>query len=423
LLKSGSKTFWCKQILKKYVLTFFGIVVLLIISISCYETIEINDPDIFNPAIQGEIKMDTIYAQLDTTYSIPEQSTASASRLLTGTFSGLTCRPVLKFTNLPTNATFSEVFFKFFSSGHTGTDTQSFNVKAYLITQNWSNNLDSVWNEPGIIDTIKSLGSMEVTVPDSSDQKYTLEVDSINGLPIINSWADEDSSDFNYGFILSFDNASFINNFHSTANLNSRGPLIVFEYTLPEDTTVFKDSSFATVDAYLIDGNFSLVPNRDYALSLTPWVTLLQFDTEPFLKQFPQGVIISSANLQLSYDESNSLPLSNAGLSILPLESELDDSTVVTEQPLGSIFQISVNQISEDSSFVEIIRGSERRDFAQLYWQETLEDPQPIKKLYLGFTSNINFLTYFAFFKRNTADTKMRPRVILEYWIPPNPRF
>lgn len=411
--------------MKKAFLSIMAILVAALGLSSCEETVELNNSQIFNPAIQGEIRTDTLYAVRDTTYSIPEPSTINSDRLLTGSFSGFTCKPVLKFQNLPQNAIFFKAFIKLYTVNQMGDNIQPFTAHAYLITQNWTSNLDSVWNEPDIIDSTKSLGTLLISEPDTSSNYSILEVDSTAGLAILKSWADQDSSQFNYGFILDFDSASFINEFYS--NRRAEGPMIVFEYMVPGDTVISKDSSFATEDAYLFESSFSRVPDRDYAMTLTPRVTLLQFKTDSLLQEYPQGIIVSSANLQLSIDKTNSLIHKNFGarLHILPLTSDLDDSVVVVNSDVSGnpLYQIDVSQISDDTSFVQIKKGSERRDFGQLYLQETLENPIPEKKLYVGFKNKIDFLSYFTFLKKNTANRKDRPRLIIDFWVPPKPRF
>ncbi|NIV11082.1 MAG: hypothetical protein GWN62_07240, partial [Aliifodinibius sp.] len=107
-----------------------------------------------------------------------------------------------------------------------------------------------------------------------------------------------------------------------------------------------------------------------------------------------------------------------AFLHILPLTSDLDDKVVeIDSSVFGSpTFSVDVAQISEDSSYIDIRPSTERRDFARVFIQDRIEDPQPIKKLYIGFKNNIDFLSYIALLKH-------KHRLIIEYWIPPDRRF
>lgn len=383
---------------------------------SCDETTDLQNSQVFDPSVHGELSKDTLYAEMDTTFSVSTPITQSATRLLTGSFAGVTCKPIIKFASLPANASISEAHIKFITNSITADFPQPFTVEANPITNDWVANTNII-----NIDSTTVLGTMEVTV-DSSDT-LIMQMNS-TGLEFLNRWADEDSSEFNYGFVLNFDNANFIKEFYS--NRSSLGPRIVLTYAFPGDTTRV-DSVLSTADGFLIDGNIPKAADRDYAATLSRWATLLQFNTSPLLDKYPQGVIIESANLQLSIDKSNTLFNSDFGalLRAVRLTSELNDSVVVVDSSVinSSLFSIDITQLIDDSSAVTTRPGSERQDLAQRYLQDLVEAPKTTKKLYIGFQNNIEFLSYIAFFKRDDPDINKRPKIIIEYWIPPNRRF
>jgi hypothetical protein len=383
---------------------------------SCDETTEFTQGQLFSPAVQGELAKDTLYAELDTTFSIPIPSTRSSNRLLVGSFEGFNCRPIIRFRGLPQNATIFDARIRFITAGLTGDNPQSFTMTAYPILNDWDSNVEDVWdNYQTNIDTTTVLGSMEVTTVE--DDTLIMQMDSV-GIKFFNTWTKEDSAEFNYGFILNFNNANFIKEFYSNSNLT--GPGAILTYAQPQDTTKV-DTFLSSVDAYLIEGNLSRQPDRDYVISLNPWVTLLQFNTSYFLDEnkFPNGVIVESANLQLGLDRQNSHfnAALGANTHILRLESELNDSQVEIDSSVfgSATFSIDVSQFLEDSNV-----GSERRDLGHYFLQDQLENPEPVKKLFVGFTNNIDGLSYFVVFKR---DHPNRPRLIIEYWIPPGPRY
>lgn len=383
---------------------------------SCDETVELNNSSLFDPAVQGQLSRDTLYAELDTTFSIPKQSTRNSTRLMAGSFAGFTFRPIIRFDGLPTNAVISQAHIRFITAGITGGNPQPFVIRAHPIREDWTSDLD-----PITYDSTITLGSMEVTV-DSADT-IILPIDT-TALGIITSWADEDSSEFNYGIVLNFDGATFVKEFNS--NRNTLGPRLVFTYTQPGDTAR-RDSLLANSDAFLVESNFSRVPDRNHAVTMTPWVTLLQFNTDTLWKRFPDGIVFQSANLQLSIDSANTFISNEFGpnLHILPLTSELSDEMVSVDSSriVFPEFSINLNRLADDSSFINVPSGSERRELAQYFMQDQLEDLQPVKKLYVGFQNNVEFISYIAFMKRDSADLNKRPRLILEYWIPPSRRY
>jgi hypothetical protein len=415
-------------ILNKTLLPVIIIFPILLFWIGCDELTELQDPDLFNPEIHGELTIDTLYAIADTTQSIPKPSTIGSNRLMLGSFSEFSCRPIIKFELLPQNAVFDTAWIKFFSANTTAEMPQEFFATAYLIENDWDSDKDQVWaNYRENIDTTKIIGTLTAT---TSKNDTILVPFTEEGIKILNSWASEDSSQFNYGFLLDYNNANFIKEFFS--NRLPDGPQLVYRFSIPGDTNFVDvlDSVGATTDAYLIEETFTDgvdISGSNYVVSMSSLVTLLEFDTEPLFKDFPEGVVISSVNLQLPFDISRSLLSGDFGafLHILRLESELEDSVVVIDSTLfgDPLVSIDINQFSQDSSFIEIRAGTERRDFGQVFFQDQINNVQPRKKLYVGFKNNIDFLSYFAFTKRKTANNLNRPKLILEYWIPPNSRF
>ena len=403
---------------KVRILTAAFLAMAVLASISCDDTTEFKSGQLFNPTVQGELATDTLYAELDTTYSIPIPSTRFSSRLLIGSFAGMTCRPIIKFTSLPVNASISDAYIRFATAGITGDNPQPFTMRAHPILADWTTNTEQVWDDyQQNIDLTATLGTMEVTV-DSSDT-LIMHMDSL-GLDYFNKWANEDSSEFNYGLLLDFDNADFIKEFLSNSSLIS--PVLVLTYAPPQDTTR-KDSLIASSDAFLIEGDFAQTQGRDYIVSLSPLVTLLQFDTTPLLNK---GIMVS-ANLQLSVDTSNTHFSEDFGVytRILKLTSDLDDSLVVIDSSVSGLasYSIEMTRFDKDNSYIEINTGSERRDFGTLFIQDLIENPQPAKKLYVGFRNNVDFASYIALLKRNDPDPNKRPRLIIEYWLPPDIRF
>ncbi|NIV15789.1 MAG: hypothetical protein GWN62_32400, partial [Aliifodinibius sp.] len=153
---------------------------------SCQETTEFEKKELFSPSVQGKLAIDTLSAEMDTTFSIPEPSTRVSDRLLVGSFSGFECRPILKFANLPTNASISEARIKFITAGITGDSPQPFTIKAHPIKNDWISNIDEKWdNYQQNIDPSITLGTLNVTA-DSRDT-LIMQMDS-SGVEFFNRW-------------------------------------------------------------------------------------------------------------------------------------------------------------------------------------------------------------------------------------------
>ncbi len=410
---------------------FVGLLLSVIMVLGCSEDpIQLED-NILNNNTQGTLKDTTLYPIIDTTFAgKTEVSTRFSNAMLLGSFDGVETRPIFTFTDLfgiPDTAIFQSAKVRLISTGIIGgANKQPFQVTAFPVINKTPDNLDSAWNNfRNNIDQTVPLSDPVTITPDTTD---TLTFDlNANGLDRVKFWSDTANLDQNNGMILDFQSSNFIKGF-STSNV-SVFPAIILEYTFPNDDTVNHDTLTANLDAYIYQGEIpnppnSSPPNKENKLNFTSTLiiyrTLLKFDLEGFWAQFPQGVVINSANLQMPVDRGNSLLPSDFSpvLNILPLTGNIKNKDSV-EVDTNAVGQILLNQWNEDSTQLDIAANTDRQQLAQQIIQDQLRNLDSPHGLSVEFRSKSNFYAYIAFYDRKQKLTRLN----LTYWIPPKPRF
>jgi len=396
---------------------FFLIVLLVIFLLQCSENpVQLSDDQVIDPVRQGTFVTDTLYADFDTTYAQPKPlSTLGATRLLVGSFQNFTLRPIVRFNFNPLKFKVQSATIQFISRGVTGDFPQEFEVTAYPITQKWTDNTDSIWSQyaPNI-DFSRPIGRMTITTaPDD-----TLEL-ALTDTSLLNFWADSVGAEQNFGFTLDFSSANFIKSFQSLDSLKVK--------FISAGDTVVKSESVTLFDAFLVEGQVPQVAGRDILATLKPRVAVLHFDVDTLLRKNPQGVIINSTNLEWGFDPSNTFVNSalQANFRILKLTSDLTDPNFQIDSSFVQIpaNAVALSQFTEDSVHIEVKNGSSRAGFAQRFVQEALRDSSGITGFLVEFINKKDFLSHFAFYRSNDPDPANRPRLIVNYWIPPKPRL
>ncbi len=395
----------------------FLIVFPLLFLFQCSENpVQLSDNQVIDPVRQGTFVTDTLYADFDTTYVQPKPlSTLGATRLLIGSFQNFTLRPIIRFNFNPLKFKVQSATIRFISRGITGDALQEFEVTAYPITQKWTDNTDSIWSQyaPNI-DFSRPIGRMTVTTaPDD-----TLEL-ALTDTSLLNFWADSVGAEQNFGFTLDFSGANFIKSFQSLDSLKVK--------FISAGDTVVKSQSVTLFDAFLVEGQVPQVAGRDVLATLKPQVAVLHFDVDTLLRKNPQGVIINSTNLQWGFDPFHTFVNSalQASFRLVKLNSNLREPVFQID---SSFVQFPANavpfsQFTEDSIHIEVKDGSARANFAQRFVQDALRDSTNITGYLVEFTNDKDFLSHFAFYRRNDPNPENRPRLIVNYWIPPKPRL
>ena len=343
---------------------------------------------------------------------------------------------VLNLTTLPDSAQIDSAWVKLYSTGSVNVGSSlPFTARMHPIfsTQypTWEGNLDSIWSDPDqSIDRGTTLSELTIAPDDTNDYLFTLNDD---GLDLVRTWADTASTpDENYGFIIDFEMADYIQYFSA---ISSGGdPQLIIKYSLPLDTMVYRDTLLANYDAYLYEGDFPQRDDRKYTSTLVVHNSVLLFNLNDLLIQAGGEITILSANLELPLDRDHSLidPLYNtSNLVALNLESEIHETEIVLDSTLG--FYAILDSWSDDSSYVQVSSNDNRRTLANMIRVQLATPEEPV-----GFvihvldnaTSRSSLIshekeqfTYLAFYTRKEIDLLKKARLTMEYWIPAKPRI
>jgi hypothetical protein len=368
----------------------------------------------------SQIVSDTLYARFDTTCALKKTiTTINSNRLSLGSLEGYNFRIILKFsfTELPDTFQIDNAWMRFTTLQAVGEMPTEFTATGYPPIEDWLADTSAVWEDYAAnVDFTKPLGDMEVTT--AGDDTVIFNFNDL-GVQWVRLWAGQDSSIKveNTGMFLDFTTANFIKEFQARNSPTNEGVFLFVADSIEQDSVVV-DSFLAITDAFLVEGQFQPLPDRDHATTLTPWVTLLDFNLDTLNQIYPEGFIVISANMQLPVDWENSFrhPDFGPNLQMLPLISdpEKPESIEIDSSFIGSaVLTIDFNQLNEDSTYIEVTEGVERQELGANYIQRKLNSPDVYSGYYIEHKSQDQYLTNFSFFKRNQTDSKQRPRLII----------
>jgi len=405
--------------------------------VSCSENPHQLILNIYNNEIEGAIKDTILYAIRDTTYFVKSKlnTTAYSSRLLLGNSNGLEARPIIRFLNftaIPDSAIIDSAKIRLQTDGNISDQNYSpFTVTVFPIINPWENNLDSVWNDyKSNIDQDVPLSTLDITLQDSTDLVFTL---NSAGVSLVAQWLTLiDTPDENYGIIFDFISADFIQNIHAIGTLQD--PELIINYTVPGDSINYLDTLSASVDAFIYNGDIPRREDRNYTSTLIVYNTILEFNLREFQANQPDEISLLSATIELPIDRENSIIDSRydaSNIVSLRLLSQFENSTMEVDSTSG--LWSSLSQWSSDSSYLETKTGTSREKLAKSIIRRILVEPEIPQSLVISsidllnsFSKPIdttNHYSYIAFFKAKNEFPSTKPRLIIEYWIPPAPRL
>ena len=411
-----------------------------IVIFQCSENpIDLN-PDLVGSNILGTLKDTTLYAINDSSYQTESIiSTQFSSRLILGSVAGFEARPIFRITNfaeVPDSATITDAQFRLVRAGISSIGIGTpISVSIYPVLNAWTTNLDEVWDDyQQNIDPSISYATFDIDPEDTTDILVELNAEGLD--KVINwfnlYWTDPDSiSPENTGFLLDFQNANFLQYFYA---INSGyDPTMIVTYTIPNDTTITTDTLLFNFDAFIYSGEIPKISERNYVATLFPHSTLLQFDLKSFLDMLPRDVSLNSANLQLYIDRENSLINSELGISqtVTLKLTKITETGVTVDSTLGSF--IETNQWGSDSTYIEIKSGSSRKNLARVYIPPQLINIDSTSGLVISIietlstsqkiTNERDYYSYLAFYTAKDPNVALRPKLIIKYWLPPQPRL
>jgi len=414
---------------------YFLLIILLFLLSSCSEDPHQLIVNVYNEEVPGVVKDTTLLVMSDTTYfKTSRVNTQFSLRIGLGSIDSLECRPIIRFTDystIPDSAQIDSAWIHLDGNNSLSKGNASpIAARLHPIGGLWTNNLDEVWNDyTQNIDRNTLLAELQISPDDTNNYTFTL---NDAGLDLVRTWADTATTpDENFGLIIDFDQADFIQYFSA---INSGGdPVLLLQYSLPADTTVYWDTLLANYDAFIYEGGFPRQPNRNYASSLIEYHSLLNFDFSGFLASNNNEVTILSANLQLPVDLNYSLldPLYDiSNIVVLKLDTLKSDS-LVADSSTGLFARL--NYWSDDSSYIEIGSNDNRTTLSTMIRQELSTGKTTAAYIIsvIDDASNKSSrvshekeqFSYLSFFTYRDPDVLRRARLNIEYWVPAKPRI
>lgn len=398
------------------ILLWFMILTAMMLLTNCEENpnpIALKDRD-------SEIVIDTLYAIQDTTYALNKViTTLNSERLLLGSQDNFTFRIILRFSLLdkPDTLEIDNAWIRFVTLEASGEMPTEFTATGYPAVDSWIADTSKIWEGyPTNVDYRQPLGEMLVTTERSDTVNFQF---NNLGLQTVRAWADTSDSS-NNGIVIDFASANFVKEFQARVSLENLGVFLFIADSVETDSgrIALVDSFLAITDAYLVEGQFQPVPQRNYTSTLKPWVTLLKFNLDTLKQIYQSGLVVTSANLQLPVDWDNTLAHPDFGprLQLFPLTSALDDSSIAIDSTFIGIASLTIdlNQYADDSTYVEITAGGERQEFSANYIQRKINFPDIYTGLYIENRIQDQYLANFSFYKYNFTDPKRRPRLIIQ---------
>ena len=375
------------------------------------EAVNLNDSN-------AELVTDTLYATSDVTFVRSRESltTLSTSKLLIGNFADITCRPLMRFISLPESiAVFDSAFIELKTGRFIGDAMATgFTVTAYPITEEWVADTSAIWRDNDFnsnIDIAQPLGEFTLAPEDSQIVRMRLNQ---TGLNFFQGWADTSSGIDNHGMGFGFNSANFMVEILARDLSGSSGPTLYLHYT---DSIPKVDTLLVGLDVYLDEGQVPTQPNRIYTSTLrSSYVSLMKFNVGSLWSDYPDGVIVESAALELSIDGDDSF-YDTGFLELLPLADSsgfTSDNYTINNDYLNSIgSEILLTRFNADSTRLLNASETEERELAANYIQPLLNDSTTFAGFYISDFSPTATLRKFSFYRFNDADISKRPRLIL----------
>ncbi len=392
-----------------------GVMTLLGLWMACAENpVNLPEDSSIDPANQDRLRVDTLMVTFDTTYAISGViNTVDASVLLMGRQQGVEMRPIIKFLRGEHSANDVRVLaaeFKLIIERFLGDTTTAYSITVYPILQNWSDNTAPIWqNVQTAVDFSHPIGFYQA----QKLAKDTVTI-ALTDTLLVRSWTDTNKTAQNYGVYLDFQaQGDFLIKFRSA-------PEFRLTYLAEGDTTSTVDSTYLTRDAFVISGTPPQLETDqyDYTVSLFPHYMVMQFDLEPLRQKYPEGIIIASGEIVLPVNASASLIDPGEGVPIR-MRAIVGDPRQPDPAIDSSRNALAFDAFSYDSGYIKLSPGTARKDFASVYLQQLLEDPQAFSGLKIDFRSAANFYAYVAFYKRWAQSIAQRPKILIYYWVPP----
>jgi hypothetical protein len=371
----------------------------------------------------GKMQSDTLFAEADTFLVAGKVNTGSSPKLLLGSRQGYEGRFLVKFSLLP-NDTIEVDSLRIIVSAASafGDDMNPLLGSIYRVTESWDEtvNTDASWDYSANIDrSPETTASFEFMQLDT-----TVYTDYIVNLPtkLVDVWRDTTNGDQNFGLLFDFSGADHIMEFASREGLfSSRRPRLVFAYRIAGNDTVLHDTSYASVDASLINFTGVLDPGKRYISAGYVTNAFFKFNFD----SIPKGAYMASVQFHFTEDSLSSLVNPNHTTEIYLRNVETPYNELPSYE-IDSTFTLSTNYsvvLTETTPHELTLRDSRRAVISKYFVQDIINEFAVNGSFFLQYVNPGNDVSVYAVKGTRQASGFERPYIILEYYLQSAPRL
>jgi hypothetical protein len=356
----------------------------------------------------SKLSIDTLYAKKDTFLIKGRTSTAGSPKLLLGSNAGYQTQVLLHFIDLPDDTVqVDSLYLRLHSWSNYGNAGASITGNIHLITEEWEESI----NETGELATQPLESEPFIITTDSISHRIILPAS------LMNTWRDTTGGNHNFGLMLDFSDADFIKEFYSGNTIYP--PELSWTYHQSNSDSIIRDTTFATLDASLIDFSGTLDSQALFVTAGYAIHSFIQFD----FSTLPKNINISYINFEFTHDSDHSDVNGNKNqnfqlvnvitpFDMLSYESEI----IIDEDVREDLFLL------EDQNNTLLVRDKDqlkKTDTGRYYIQDILggiieHDSFLLMYTYEGYDASIYAL-------KRSENGKNAPRIIIGYntLIPP----
>lgn len=396
------------------------IVLLSLIYFGCTDDSTLVDSDRSILNAYGELRKDTLYAVEDTFFIGGKVNTGQSNRLILGSFGGYNTRFLIKFSKLPADTiTVDTLRLIMRRASVIGDTSKTIGGTIYRVSEKWTEsvNADSAWDLSSSIDYSPFTStSFNISGEDTAELIFNLPTS------LVDIWRDTTGGDKNFGLFFNFDDAESIIKLYSRESVTQLYlPKLVYIYKKSSSETVIYDTAYASQDAGLIDFNGFLDASTIYAGAGYFIYSFVRFD----FSSIPKDAFISTTNFFFTKDNDKSLIdddlAQNAYLR--------DVTTAYQDLPVFQIDSSFTENIyynivlSEETENQLSLAANRRGGAGSKFIQSIINEQVVYGSFYLEHAGKSQGISLYAMMSAGHPDLKLRPYLVIEYYLPPNSRL
>jgi hypothetical protein len=395
------------------------ILTILLFHFGCTDSV-LDDKNQSTLDAYGELKRDTLYAIEDTFFTGGKVNTGQSNYLMVGSYSDYHTSFLIKFSKLPADTINVDTLRLTLRKASTlGDSSNILSGVIYRVTEEWAEsvNADSGWEMLSSID-YSPLTSTRFTVSgeDSSGLVFDLPTS------LVDIWRDTTAGNQNFGLLFTFDGAESIIKFYSGESAaDSTIPRLIYIYRKGTSETVTYDTAYASQDASLIDFDGTLDANMIYAGAGYFVYSFIRFD----FSNIPQGALISTANFFFTKSIENSIIDDDLFQGAYLRDVTTDYRDLPVFQIDSSFTQNIYNNIllSEETESQLSLAENRRGGAGSQFIQSIINGQVAYGSFYIEHYAKTQGISLYAMESVANPELSLRPFLVIEYYLPPNPRI